>query len=106
MTALRDAIKHLNPAEADKVYGALMSIMISDVFGLVKYAKDGGLSYNAREFKIVRRIVARKDLPDANQVLHSAYFRAIDTTGNRLLERKEWTKYLKIRKTYVRVLIC
>ncbi len=96
---LRDAIKHLNPAEADKVYSTLMSI--SDIFGLDKYAKDGGLSYTAREFEIVRRIVARKDLPEANRVLHSAYFRAIDTNGNRLLERSEWTNYLKIRKTYV-----
>jgi Ca2+-binding EF-hand superfamily protein len=96
---LRDAIKHLNPDEAEKVYSTLMSI--SDIFGLDKFAKDGGMSYTAREFEIVRRIVARKDLPEVNRVLHSAYFRAIDTNGNRLLERSEWTNYLKIRKTYV-----
>ena len=96
---LRDAIKHLNPAEAEKVYSALMSI--SDIFGLDKYAKDGGMSYTAREFEIVRRIIARRDLPEANRVLHSAYFRAIDTNKNHLLERSEWTKYLKVRKTYI-----
>ena len=95
----RDGVKLLNPDEAEKVYSGLMSI--SDMIGLDKYAKDGGMSYTVRELDIARRIVARTgDLHEANRVLHSAYFRAIDTNGDQLLEKSEWTNYLKIRKTY------
>ena len=95
----QDGLKCLNPAEAENMYSAIMSI--SDIFGLDKYAKDGGMSYSAREFEIIRRITARRDLPEAVRVLHSAYFKALDTNGDHLLERSEWTNYLKIRKTYI-----
>ena len=54
----------LNPDEAEKVYSALMSI--SDMLGLDKYAKDGGMSYTVRELDIARRIAARRELPEAN----------------------------------------
>ena len=94
----RDGVRLLNPDEAEKVYSALMSI--SDMLGLDKYARDGGMSYTVRELDIARRIVARRELPEANRVLHSAYFRAIDTNGDHFLEKSEWTNYLKIRKTY------
>ena len=94
----RDVVKFLKPQEAEKVYSGLMSI--SDTLGLDKYAKDGGMSYTVRELDIARRIAARKDLPEVNRVLHLAYFRAIDTNGDHLLEKSEWTNYLKIRKTY------
>jgi hypothetical protein len=71
------------------------------MLGLDKYAKDGGMSYTVRELDIARRIIARTgNLPEVNRVLHSAYFRAIDTNGDQLLEKSEWTNYLKIRKTY------
>ena len=33
-------------------------------------------------------------------MLHSAYFRAIDTNGDHFLERSEWTNYLKMHKTF------
>ena len=94
-----EVVKLLNPDEAEKVYSGLMSI--SDMLGLDKYAKDGGMSYTVRELDIARRIVARTgDLGEANRVLHSAYFRAIDTNGDHFLERSEWTNYLKMCKTY------
>ena len=94
----RDGVKLLNPDEAEKVYSALMSI--SDMLGLDKYARDGGMSHTVREFDIAQRIAAQRELPEANRVLHSAYFRAIDTNGDHLLEKSEWMNYLKIRKTY------
>ena len=94
----RDGIKLLNPDEAEKVYNGLMSI--SDALGMDKYAKDGGMSYTLREFDIARRVASRKELPEANRVLHSAYFRAIDTNGDHFLEKSEWTNYLKMCKTY------
>ena len=94
----RDGVKSMNPDEAEKVYGGIM--LISDVFGLDKYARDGGMSYTMREFEIVRRIIARRDLPEANRVLHSAYFKAIDTNGDHFLQKSEWSNYLKIRNTY------
>ena len=94
----RDGVKSINPIEAENVYKGVM--LISDVFGLDKDAKDGGMSYTIREFDIVRRIIARKDLPDANRVLHTAYFKAFDTNGDHLLEKSGWSNYLKIRKTY------
>ena len=94
-----DVVKLLNPDEAEKVYSGLMSI--SDMLGLDKYAKDGGMSYTVREMDIARRIIARTgDLGEANRVLHSAYFRAIDTNGDHFLEKSEWTNYLKMCKTY------
>ena len=46
----RDGVKLLNPDEAEKVYSGLMSI--SDMIGLDKYAKDGGMSYTVRELDI------------------------------------------------------
>jgi hypothetical protein len=92
----RDVVKLLNPDEAEKVYSGLMSI--GDMLGLDKYAKDGGMSYTVRELDIARRIIARTgNLPEVNRVLHSAYFRAIDTNGDQLLEKSEWTNYLKIQ---------
>ena len=94
----RDGVKLLNSDEAEKVYSAIMSI--SDMLGLDKYVRDGGMSYTVREFDIARRVASRKELPEANRVLHSAYFRAIDTNGDHFLEKSEWTNYLKIRKTY------
>ena len=60
----RDGVKLLNPDEAEKVYSALMSI--SDMLGLDKYAKDGGMSYTVRELDIARRIAARRELPETN----------------------------------------
>ena len=33
-------------------------------------------------------------------MLHSAYFKAFDTNGDHLLEKGEWSNYLKIRRTY------
>ena len=95
----RDLVQKLKPVEADKVYQSIM--MVSDMIGLDKYAKDGGMSYTMRELEIVRRIVSRKDLADANRVLHSAFFQAMDTDGDGLLHRDEWSNYLKIRNTYV-----
>ncbi len=94
----RDVVKLLNPDEAEKVYSGLMSI--GDMLGLDRYAKDGGMSYTVRELDIARRIIARRDLPEVNRVLHSAYFRAIDTNGDHFLEKSEWTNYLKMYKTY------
>ena len=77
-------------------------LALSDMLGLNKYAKDGGMSYTMRELDIVRRVLSQKDMPTAELVhtLSSAYFRAIDTNGDHFLERSEWTNYLKIRKTY------
>ena len=94
----REGVKLLNPDEAERVYSGLMSI--SDVLGMDKYAKDGGMNYTLREFDIARRVASRKELPEANRVLHSAYFRAIDTNGDHFLERSEWTNCLKMCKTY------
>ena len=53
---VRDGLKCLNPAEAENVYSAVVSI--SDMLGLDKYAKDGGMSYSAREFENLRSYVA------------------------------------------------
>ena len=77
-------------------------LALSDMLGLNKCAKDGGMSYTMRELDIVRRVLSQKDMPTAELVhtLSSAYFRAIDTNGDHFLERSEWTNYLKIRKTY------
>ena len=94
----RDGVMSINPVEAENVYKGLM--LISDAVGLDKYAKDGGMSHTIRELDIARRIAARKDLLDANRVLHTAYFKAFDTNGDHLLEKSEWSNYLKIRKTY------
>ena len=94
----RDHLKLLNPAEAEKVYSAFMTI--SDMLGLDKYARDGGMSYTLRELDIVRRVMARKDLPEVSHVLNTAYFRAIDTNGDHFLEKSEWVKFLKIGNTY------
>ena len=76
----RDGVKLLNADEAEKVYSVLMSL--SDILGMDKYARDGGMSYTLREFDIARRVASRKELPEANRALHSAYFRAIDTNGD------------------------
>ena len=48
--------KLLNPAEEEKAYSAIMTI--SDMLGLDKYVKDGGMSYTLRELDIVRRVLA------------------------------------------------
>ena len=101
----RDGVKGMNPTEAEKVYRGIM--LISDIFGLDKYAKDGGMSYTIREFEIVRRIVARKDLPEANRVLHSAYFKAIDTNEDQFLQRMSGRIILKfVRPTPARSKQC
>ena len=92
----RDVVKLLNPAEAETV----LSMSTSDMLGLDKYAKDGGMSYTVREFEIAWRVAARKELPEANQAFHQAYFRVIDTNGDHFLEKSEWTYYLKMCKTY------
>ena len=96
----RDHLKLLNPDEAEKVYSTFLAF--SDVIGLDKYAKDGGMSYTQRELDIVRRVISQKDMPAAElaHTLGSAYFRAIDTNGDHFLERSEWTNYLKICKTF------
>ena len=94
----RDHLKLLNPDEAEKVYSTILAL--SNMLGLDKYAKDGGMSYTLRELDIVRRVLARKDLPELSHTLNSAYFRAIDTNGDHFLERSEWSQYLKICKTY------
>ena len=96
----RNHLKLLNPDEAEKVYSTLLAL--SDMLGLDRYAKDGGMSYTMRELDIVRRVVSRKDMPAAELAhsLGSAYFRAIDTNGDHFLERSEWINYLKIRKTF------
>ena len=54
----RDHLKLLNPDEAEKIYSTLLAL--SDMLGLDKYAKDGGMSYTMRELDIVRRVLARK----------------------------------------------
>jgi Ca2+-binding EF-hand superfamily protein len=97
----RDHFKLLNPDEAEKVYSTILAI--SDMLGLDKFAKDGGMSYTQQELDIVRRVLSRKGMPLAEllHTLYSAYFRAIDTNGDHFLERSEWTNYLKIRKTYI-----
>ena len=96
----RDHFKLLNPDEAEKVYSGILAL--SDMLGLDKYAKDGGMSYTLRELNIVRRVLSRKDMPAAelSHTLNSAYFRAIDTNGDHFLERSEWINYLKICKTF------
>ena len=83
----RDGVKLLNPTEAETVYSVLISI--SDMLGLDKYAKDGGMNYTVRELDITRRIIVRRELPEVNQVLHSAYYRTIDTSGDHFLEKSE-----------------
>jgi hypothetical protein len=99
----RDHLKLLNPDEAEKVYSTFLAL--SDMLGLDKFAKDGGMSYTQRELDIVRRVMTRKDMPGAELVhtLNSAYFRAIDTNGDHFLERSEWTNYLKIIEMYTPV---
>ena len=94
----RDHLKLLNAAEAEKVYSAIMTL--SDMLGLDKYARDGGMSYTLQELDIVRRVLVRKDLPEVSHVLNIAYFRAIDTNGDQFLEKNEWAQYLKICNTY------
>ena len=94
----RDSLKQLNPVEAENVYKCLLKI--SDIYGLDKFARDGGLSYTMREYEIVRRIIAKRDLPDAVRVLQSAQFRAIDTNGDGFIQKSEWSNYLKICKIY------
>jgi Ca2+-binding EF-hand superfamily protein len=96
----RDHLKLLNPDEAEKVYSTFLAL--SDMLGLDKFAKDGGMSYTPRELDIVRRVMSQKDMPLAEllHTLNSAYFRAIDTNGDHFLERSEWINYLKIMKTF------
>ena len=33
--------------------------------------------------------------------MHTAYFKAIDSNGVNLLQKSEWSNYLKIRNTYI-----
>ena len=98
----RNHLKLLNPDEAEKAYSGILTL--SDMLGLDKYAKDGGMSYTMRELDIVRRVISRKasDMPAAElaHTIGSAYFRAIDTNGDHFLERSEWINYLKICKTF------
>jgi Ca2+-binding EF-hand superfamily protein len=94
----RDHLKLLNPGEAEKVYSNILAL--TDMLGLDKFAKDGGISYTLRELDIVRRVLARKDLPEVSHTLNTAYFRAIDTNGDHFLEKDEWSQYLKICNTY------
>ena len=94
----QDGVMSINPIEAENIYKGIM--LISDMFGLDKYAKDGGMSYTMREFEIVRRVLAQRGIPDAVRMLHSAYFKVFDTNGDHLLEKGEWSNYLKIRRTY------
>ena len=69
-------------------------------YGLDKFTRDGGLSYTMREYEIVRRIISKRDLPDAVRVLQSAQFRSIDTNGDGFIQRSEWSNYLKVCKIY------
>ena len=94
----RDSLKQLNPVEAENVYKCVLEI--SDMFGLDKFASDGGLSYTMRENDIVIHIISKQALPDAVRVLQSAQFRAIDTNGDGLIQRSEWSNYLKVCKIY------
>lgn len=97
-TRLRNEVKNLNPVEAEKVYHAVMAI--SDVLGLDKNAKDGGMSYTIREAEIARRVAAHSELPEASRVLSTALFKAINTKGDQHIQKSEWSAYLKVRNTY------
>ena len=93
----RDNVKQLNPVEADAYEGFMA---ISDLFGLDKFARDGGMSYTMRKYEIVHRIIAKRGMADAVRVIQSAQFQTIDTNCDELIQRSEWSNYLKICKTY------
>ena len=95
----QDQVSKMNPIEAEKVYQALMAI--TDAIGLDKFARDGGMSYTARDFEVARHVASRSELPDANRAFHTALFKAIDTSGDGYLQRNEWSTYLKVCGTYV-----
>ena len=88
-----------NPVDAYFSYSGMC--FLADVYGMTKDAKDGGKTLDPAEFEKVRSEIAVKgDLILANEVFHTALFRALDISGDGFIDKKEWANYLKVRQTY------
>ena len=84
-----------------EVYNAYVGCMqIVDAYGLTKNFKDGGEVIDFNQCCQQLGNMSQEKVTSLYSMYERATFMAIDTDGDGYISRNEWSKFLKVRKTY------